>query len=61
MEVESGGEKQNYECIGHPMGVYSDVFQKEQEIVRGSVSLCLITTYQEHLVQRETKEEGVTV
>lgn len=58
MEVESGGEKQIYECIGHPVGVYSDIFQKEQETVRGSVSLCLKL---ENFVQRETKEERVTV
>lgn len=44
MEVESGGDKQIYESIGHPVEVYSDTFQKEQETMRGSISLCLIMT-----------------
>jgi hypothetical protein len=33
MEVESGGNKQIYECLCHSEGIYSDIFNKEQETI----------------------------
>lgn len=31
MEVDSGGDKQIYECIGHSVEIYGNAFQKAEE------------------------------
>lgn len=50
MEVESGGDKQIYECIGQPVEIYGNVFLKAEGTVRESTPLCLIMAYQENLL-----------
>lgn len=55
MEVDSR-YKQTYKCIGNPVEIYSDIFQKEEETMKGSISLHLMMNYQGNLVKREPKE-----
>lgn len=62
MEVESGGDKQVYECIGHPVEIYGNIFLKAEGTVKESTPLCLIMAYQENLfIEREPMEHGETV
>lgn len=58
MEVEYGGDKQIYEYIGHPVEIYSDIFQKEQKTMKESFHLCLIMIYKENLVKGNKRAWG---
>lgn len=55
MEMDSRYQ-QTYECIGYRVEIYSDIFQKEEETMKGSISLHLMMNYQGNLVKREPKE-----
>lgn len=59
MEVDSGEDKQIYDCTGHLLESYSDLFQKEEETMKGHIALCLIL--ENLLVKRESKEHGERV
>lgn len=48
--MKSGGDKQISECIGHPVEIYDNIFQKEDGAVKGGVPLCLLRAYQENLL-----------
>lgn len=58
MEVESGGDKEIYENIGHSVDIYNDIFQKEEKTMKGSICPRFVMTCQESLVRREPKGRG---
>lgn len=58
MEIESGGDKQIYEYIGHPVDIYSEIFQKEQKTMKERICLCLTMIYQKNLVKEDKSAWG---